>query len=199
MNSLQKGVFEVSFFVNINQLIMKLSFTFVIIFIFSLDGFCQKSSLPPRNAIFGQFKYNQAAPSVSLFYERIIIRKDQLGYGLFFSLNATNYREYYRPNYTQPSFSAGIIISKILNRKNKLEAMMGTDFYPFSPKVVYFHGKFSYEYFLPKPKIGFRGFVMVNLDTDYKLFVENPSLSRRQIIIPSKLYWSVGAAIGKYF
>ena len=183
---------------------MKLCPTILFLLLFLVSGLCQDVNLRPKNAIFGSLKINQAAPAVSISYEIIIIRKEQIDLGLYIGINTTWYKEYINHNEISPSLSLGLLLSDWLNQKNKLEAMLGIDYHPFlaasRPRSqVFINGKIGYTYFLPKPKIGFRGFLMLLQDIDYELFIANPALTQKQILIPSKLYWSLGIAVGKYF
>ena len=183
---------------------MKLCPTILFLLLFLASGLCQDTNFRPRNAIFGSLKINQAAPAVSITYERIIIRKEQIDLGLYIGINTTWYKEYHNKKEISPSLSLGLLLSHWLNQKNKIEAMLGIDYHPFiagsRPRAqVFINGKIAYTYFLPKAKIGFRGFIMLNQDIDYNLFLPNPALTRKQISIPTKFYWSLGVAVGKYF
>ena len=149
--------------------------------VFYVSGLCQDTNPDISNAIFGNVRFNSASPAISISYERVFLQNGSIDFGGYLSVNATHYREYYRQNYIKPSLSVGIIISEILNNKNKIGAMLGGDFFPFQPSGIYFHGKLAYEYYLPKPKLGLRFFVSGNVDLDYSTYIENPSLTRKQI------------------
>ena len=177
---------------------MKLCFTILLVF-FSVYGSCQESNNPPKNVIFGSLQINKTTPAVSISYERVLYRKEQIDFGLFILINATNYKEYHRSDFIQPYFSLGMIVSVIPSKKNRLEAMAGVDFHPYRPQAVYFHGKLAYVYHIPKINLGLRGFLIGNLDTNYKVYLENPSLTLRQQVVQTLFYWSIGVAVGKYF
>ncbi len=182
-----------------NPKYMKLHAILLFLLFYSIKGFCQEPTSRPRNVFLGSLKINSAAPAVFFSYERVLLRKEQIDFGLFLSANATRYKEHRVSNFIQPYFSIGILISEILNEKNRIEGMVGGDIHPFNPLALYFHGKLAYTHYIPKPKIGLRVFIMAKVDTDYRLYVEDPSSTQKNQIVPTRFYWCIGLAFGKYF